>query len=995
VAATPQPSVAGVEAANSMLDSLPSPLDVAGFVHWLHETLGTDPFPLLLIRAMPVLDDIRDPLATLIAWEGMSEAQLVAHLQASLQAVVTCIDGGIDAALDAPFDALATLTPQLQTASLTAIADDLSTRLAELGTAIGAADLPATSAAVAAIDARLDELEALRSGFEVKVEPALAALLPKLQSLAGDLLDAMEHIVSLLQPAGQLGRLTRFGEWPAEYPPFEIAALTEVQEILGSITGSIVGVLRAVDLSALQAPISAAAEALRAAVDGIDQAMVMASLAVQSQLEGVSEQLDSVDLGALTAEAEEAIDAFRDAVVSQLAEAFEPARAALAEAVAAIDGATDQFDPGAIVAELQNLLNDVAGVFEDPAVTGALEDIRATLDEVGAAIESLSFAPVTDVVIGGIDEIGAALASIDTSDLSDAVKVALAAALEVLPDDIQPITDPFIDDFGDLLAQGPLPLLDSVKAQPQKLFDQVRAFEPAKLLGDTLSKPYSDLVARMQDYRPSALLEPVQAQMDGLKQRLLESADPAQALQPIIALRDELKARLDALRPSALVAPLEERVQSLVNGLIDELPADEITAQLGGIIDFFQSRLGSWSRLSELFARLHDLANGLADSGTQLDTWLDGVLDRIASIGDANALDASLASLAASLDATSAAALASRLDVNAAALVSALDALDPQRRLAAVNQADHGVSRTMLDALADSPAKAAAQTALARVDELLPVLNDALRSLAGLRDALAGAEASFDGTLQGWDARFHAAGGALDGFRRPGATGAQLREWVNEVLELQLRKPLRAALFAIEQIQHMLGVLLAPFEALVAEIQSLIDGLITGPDGLAGIRDAFDALVQRLRDVDFGFVTDSLDEIFDAVVGQLDDVDLAGLSDALRDAFQQMLDQLDLGAIVPDGALEEIDADYEQVLEKLAALDPGELVTEVVQPVYEEQLGAILETFDVSPLLEAVVAKLAGLEEELRGEMERVNDAYRELLRSVPDVGGASVSIGL
>jgi hypothetical protein len=991
---TPQPSDADIDSANATLDLLPSPLDVDSLLHWLHDVLGTEVPPLLLVRALPVLDDIRDPLATLIAWEGMNAQQIVGQLQSSLQSVATLVDSSIEGVLDAPFDALNALAPRLQVSSLAEIADGLSARLVEIGAAIEAGDLSTTAAAVAEIGTRLDALGALRVDFEAQVEPALATLVPTLAVLTDDLTDAMEHVVSVLAPSGHLGRLTQFGQWPTEIPPFDPGVLGDVQEALGNLTGWIRDVVHAIDLSALQAPLGAAAEALRAAVDGIDQAMVLASLAVESQLEGVTAALDDIDLAALTDDVEDAIASFRDTLVEQLAEAFEPARTALAASVGAIDTATDAFDPGAIVAELQGLLDDLTGVFSDPAVTGALDDIRSTLDAVGSAVESLSFAPVTDVVIQGIDEIGDALASIDTSDMSDALKVALAAALKVLPDDIEPITDPFVEDFGQLLADGPLPLLDAVKAQPQKLFDQVRAFEPTQLLGDTLSKPYAALLARMQDYKPSALLAPVQKEIDGLKQRLLDSADPAQALQPLIALRDELRGRLEALRPSTLVQPLEARLQALIDEIIDQLPADEISAQLGAIIDFLQDRLGIFSRLAQLLTRVRDLTTGLADARSQLDTWLGSVLDRIAALGDTSALTATLGAVADSLDATRAGALTSRLDVNAAALLTALETLDPQRRITAANQAAHALSRTALTALPASPQKDAVNATLTRVDSLLPVLNDALRALADLDDTMNAAEATFDGALAGWDARFHLAGGVLDGFRQPNAAPAQIRAWIEGELEAQMTQPLRAAFTALEQVQHLLALFIEPFAAMVADLQGIIDGLITGPDGLAGIRDAFDALIERLRDVDFGFVTDSLDEIFDAVVGQLDDVDLAGVSAALRDAFQQMLDQLDLNAIVPAGALDDIDADFQEVLDKLAALDPGKVVTDVVQPVYEAQLGTLLDTFDVSTLLETVVAKLAGLEDELKGEMERVNDAYKQLLQSVPDVGSVSVSVG-
>jgi hypothetical protein len=72
-------------------------------------------------------------------------------------------------------------------------------------------------------------------------------------------------------------------------------------------------------------------------------------------------------------------------------------------------------------------------------------------------------------VIKAIEEITTARKAIDPSTLNVALQGALTAALAVLPADLTPITDPFVADFGVLVESGPVPLLATAQAPPQRL----------------------------------------------------------------------------------------------------------------------------------------------------------------------------------------------------------------------------------------------------------------------------------------------------------------------------------------------------------------------------------------------------------------------------------------------------------------------------------------------------------------------------------------------
>ncbi|MGH2543433.1 MAG: hypothetical protein ACRDIB_11570, partial [Ardenticatenaceae bacterium] len=363
----PQPSPEAIDQTITLLDALPTPLTVVSLLEWLH---GVTTFPRperFFLRAIPFFDDLRDPLDTLITWDAMSAAEIRDHLVATVEATESFILQTLAGVLDDPLGELVTLSTQFQQDALAESADELTTRLGELRTAINSGDLGATGPAVAAINARLDQYDAVRPDLESDVlEPLLAPRL-RVAALPDELEERMAHILSVLQPSGALGDLTNVGEWPQPaLPPESEAAFDELATLLGGYLTFFQELADIIDVQALQEPLSTAAQAARDAVDGLDQALVSLTLTIQEQFSEVQALLDGIDTDALTAAAEEAIDDFKDEVVEQLSDAFAPVREAIQQVVGAIDEAVDEFDPAAIITELQNTIQAITDVLQGP-----------------------------------------------------------------------------------------------------------------------------------------------------------------------------------------------------------------------------------------------------------------------------------------------------------------------------------------------------------------------------------------------------------------------------------------------------------------------------------------------------------------------------------------------------------------------------------------------------------------------------------------------------
>ncbi len=983
------PTPAAILQANAALDLLPSPLNVETFLAWLHQGTDIPARDAVLPILLPVVDDLRDPLDTLLAWRAMDTAQIHSHLVDTLSATAAFIRSGVDGVLAPLLADLNHIASSLPTTALAQIADGLTTRLVKLRAAITAGDLSGTSSAVAAMHALLDQYEAARAALEVDGPGELPRLTERLHLLPGDLEDGMGHVVAALQPNGSLGQIHGLFTSSSESPN-TAEAVAALEESLTAFADGLEALLDRIDLAAAREAIEAAINGARSLADGLDEGLVTVTLEAQGLFDEVEALLDQVDTGAIAGQMEAAIERFRTGLIQQLTALFAPVQHVIRQATMAISQGIDAFDPEDVIEALRQAIQALTGVLQDPTVTSALYEIRDALGAVTRQLEALSFAPLTDQVIVAIEEVTETLRGIDLSRLDAALQLALQAALTALPEDLAPITDPLLNEFDELIESGPIPLLEEVRSQPQRLLDQVRRFEPAVLVGDALSQPYDRLLAQMEAFQPSQLLTPVQQELDRLKDRLKANVHPGRALEPLEGPFHELMQAFDRLSPGELVRPLEEAIAGVINGILDALPVDEVFDQVDAALRPVERALGIGDGVVALLRRAHELLRGFADAPAQVDAWLDSILDQVESV-DAGSLQPLLAGLSQALDDTRGATLIGCLDGAVNPLLAALDGLNGPARLSALIQAYRGVSRSALLALPDTPEKTAVIAVLDRFDPMQPAFGAPYRALAAWRQELAQAQAAWQAALADWDARYHS-DGVLAGFRQPSATGAQLRQWIEETLDLQFTRPVKALFALVEPVRLTIGTLVTQLEGLVNLLRDRLASLLLGPNSLSAIRDALQGLVQRLRDLDMGSLQEGLNELFAQVRGRLETLSPTRLRQLIEQAFHEMLDALDVRQVLPAAELAQLDADYAAIVNRMKALDPTELVVQVVQPEFEQAVIPLLETFDLTPLLDALIERLRMLKDELKAELDRVSDAFRAMRQAAPAM---SISLGL
>ena len=336
---------ASIQQLNGILDLFPQPLNLVSLLDWLYLILRDLNLSEFHIVQVPILDDLRDPLVTLITWRNaMNTAELLGHMDNTLELLENTITDSVEAVFTPIETALGAVHNQLPTATLAQIADDLAVHLETLRTAVLSGDLSATAPAVTALNTLLDSYAAMQLNVQNTLALHFATLDDRLATLDLDLDDQIGRLVSLLQPES----LFSFIPTPAE-SALAVPGLGDFESWLNTLVEWLSEVTNRLDLSAIQGPLNTVADTLQQAVNALDAAMITVTLQVQSLFGEVEDLLDQINPAALLNEVEAAINDFQTTLANQLQGLFAPVREAVSAVITQIGDGVESFDPADIV----------------------------------------------------------------------------------------------------------------------------------------------------------------------------------------------------------------------------------------------------------------------------------------------------------------------------------------------------------------------------------------------------------------------------------------------------------------------------------------------------------------------------------------------------------------------------------------------------------------------------------------------------------------------
>lgn len=988
-APAPVLSAQQVDAAKALLDSLPADMSVPALLRWLHARIGTHRPGYFYFRSIPVVDDLRDPLDTLVRWDGADGAALVAEFGTTFTALAGLVTRATAAQLAAALPAGP--VGALPAAATGTAAQQLIAALEAVDSAVSADDAAALAAALGQAQAAQAALEAQNLILDAQAG-AIAALRAAILELPGALETGICRLTVLLSPRAAFGDFTS-AIGPVVPGDLAADAFEPLTRTFTATRQALERLLGALDVGAVTGPIAAVLGQAQDAIATVEQGIAQLTAGARAAFAQADAALAAFDPEVILAQARGAIEQAVQTLADAIASALGPAGAALTSTISAAESALGAFDPEALAAPVQALLDELSTLLQGPEMQG-LVDALGQLQTLAQRLDELSFAPVGDVVIGGIGEVKSALDSIDDANLVAPMPEMIATAMSVLPPSLVPIIEPLLGELDGLIEQGPGALLDGLRELPRRIADALAAYAPRALLEEPLGTPFAALTSELEEFSPTAWLDGADGALEGALGRLADALDPVPLLAPLAQVHGTLAQELAALRPGQLLAPFTEQIEDVLAVLDDVLPTEDLAQALVQVATQVQRLLEPFDQATEVIAAWTPKLALLADPHAQLSAWLDAILAKLPA-DTPTLLAGPLGALTAAVDGARATALQAAWTTARAPLDAALAAADAPARLARLAQAKSALTAARVAAVSNAAQRTALTAFLADFDPLGSV-GRGLARLGRLGDASTQTGAALTALLADWDARYLRPDGPLAGLLPPTLTVDSLRAQLREAIDRQLGVPVVGFLKALKVISALVAAFGDAVGDLLEAIQARLAALLSAPQALADAAQALDVLVDRITGIDLDVYTREVDALHGTLLDRLRALDPATLGATLRDALADLLDEINLGAVFSPALRTQLDAAWAQLQAKVAALDPGPLVIEPLQAVYEQDLLPVVQAFDVGDALQAVLDKLDALPDELRTELDRVDVAYQAMLAAAPtsSPAGASAAVG-
>lgn len=985
---SPEPNVAvstlseaQVAAARALIDTLPAELSVPTLLRWIHARVGTFRPAYFQLRSLPILDDLRDPLDTLIRWDDADTAAVHNELQTTLAELGTLLATQTHGHLERIRSAAS--PSALPGAALGDHARSFIDALATLATTVQTGTAAAIDSALAAAQNALTPLAT--ASLAILADEAVhqqAHLQAALRELRGELDAGICRSLLLLRPRASFATLTSALPELA-VPSLPAEAFAPVAALIDEAHQRLLTILDLLDISALSAPVTALLDEISATVTSIEHELAGLGSSAERIFNQARSQLQTLNLATLgeqvEAELAQAVATLETALTSSLS----PATSALGTALQAADAAMDAIDPETLTAPLQQILEPLGTLAQQDEIAdliALLEQIR----QLAASLPQVSFAPAADEVIKAIGELTNILRSIDPSQLPAPGPELIRTAMRVLPQSLVPLTDSLIHSLETQLDDNPVKLLLQIKALPDEARSRLLALSPRSALQPLLVAPFDTVRDGLTTFNPAQWLEQADQALAEARQRLRAQLDIGLALQPVTQAYSTLIEELERLRPSTLLQPLTDTVQAAVPNITAALPADELAPALENVLaaarDFVNTLTAALDVADHLVARLESLG----DAEIELESWLEQILAKIPETAS-GALAAALDNLHATALAASADALHTRWDELRAELAA---------QLPTGAHALHGelalVRNRIRNGLQALPATTAAELADFLDAPATRVVEQGLSACAALERQMTEAGDELELFFAQLAARFSTPDGPFAELLpdRP----ASVRQWVRNAIMGQFGDAMVLFLDSLKPLVALLQTASVSLRELAAAVHSKLDTLLAAPRALANLLAHIEALNNRIAELDPTQYTRQLDTLYAELITQLRTLDPAHLGQDLEATRDRLLSQLSLNTLLPSGLGSELDDLHQQLLLKAGTLDPDLLLLQPLDDSWRATVEPLVAALDLSTSIELVIDWIQQLPPELKVQIDRVDQAYRALLDSAPSGDGASIS---
>ena len=977
---------ASMDQLDSMLNLLPDPVNIKSILPLIIDSINKISRMIPVPIAIPGFNDIFEPLDIIVSWDRMEEADFAAFISDTFSETADLIKDSLRAGINS----LKTgFTDQIngpaQVAVLEPVAENLASGIDALISVVESGDPAGSDILVAGLESSLDQYDTIKSSLPADFFDNARVLNQSIKSLVDDLQDQIESVIIAVSPGRVLEDLDPLLA-KLEFQPGS-AEIEKLEELLDTIFGWLQELVNKIDLTAIQEPLETAVNTAESAVGEIDNLMVGVTLNVQELFGQLESLIDQVDPQALIAQVTEEINTFGEEISGQMESLLAPINAAVSALVSNVGSAVDQFNPADLVTALETVFTSIQSLL-NPALQ-SVDEIRQAIESAVDALNNLSFAPLADQVIDSIDDVTESLDSIDKATLNTMLEMALDTAVAILPADLEPLVQPLITGMGEVIEgeNGPVAIINPVKDKPAELLDKIKEYDPAVLIQDALTDNYTAVLTQMKEFSPGNLIiEPMEQVLNALKQRLTDEVQPSKLLKPLEQVFEQIKESFSALEPAELIEPLNQAVTNAINTVIDLLPLDEIDAameQVDKVLKKIEEFVGTGDKIKSVFQKIRDILNNLTDADQQIDNWIDEIIGKLDLSGVQSTINAALSELSDAVSAVKANDLKNYINQEFDEILDSFDTLNPDIFLTDIVQKYRRLE-TGVNALPDSSEKTVITDLLARLNPMQEGFLGPFQVYANIKENITTVKQGLEAAFETWDTQYHHPESMFSNLGYDSLNTDQLKDMIRETIEPVLKKPLKALFSWIQPVSDAIIAFLGKIEPLIDSLQDKIAVLLLGPEALDRINDSIQSLADRLRNLDFGFITASVESIFNEIETKIESLNPAVIGSALDQAFADFLETIDVTLLISQSDIDQLDSDFEEVIAKLEALNPDTLVVQPLSEIYNNNILPLINAFDISEVIDAIVSRLKELDDELETELGRVNQEYVEMLAAVP-----------
>ena len=980
-------------AANSLLAILPDPLDALHLLTFINTTLAAIPRENIPIRNLPILDDLRDKLETVLKWLTENPSALSNDIASTLDAFNAYIRKQI---IEYPILPVTGIITNLQNnSSLTDTKQNISALIGDLNKLSDAAVLGSLStetaiinglnARVDAFNATIDKINANWNSDEGKKLTGMLATvdISLEEGMAGLLVLGMPSpdlslIASAVNPLNQL---------------FDNLGIESFISGIKSLGDAVSRLLDLLDLTQISESVKSALDDASKKITGFSDTLIKTTTDIAMLLNRVAKTIESSGVKAAVDDLQGILNRFEEDVVNGINNIFEPVKKMLLDAFSTITGFVKDLDPGAIVGDVTSLLDNLTGILGNQALLKTIQDIKTALGDLNKTLSQVDFKSVTDEVVKGIGVVKDAFTIAAALPLPDSVVSEVKPALGLLPSasEMGSLAGKLEDGLSSVIDDGPKDILLEIKDKPAELKKEIEKFAPDNFLNDQFFAPYTDFIAKLDTVKPSQLLAPVTDELDNFTGKLKEF-DPGSIFGVLEEPYQTLYDAFNSLNPDSLITTLNDKIKDGISTITSNLPLDATDAVFA-VIDSINSYINQAVSIAEQVEIALDSVNtrlsGLSKCDDQIRQWGDQVTAKINSLSDISAISVSFEAINSTLTEIGGTALQHRLIDPVQALLAGITDLDPKNSLSALAQAKNRLE-PLVTGLPDSLEKTSLLSVLASFDPMSTRYIEAFGGLGDIADDINKncienlndiTKYPPSGFFTYWDNHYFQPNGPLSKYRLQNITLDNLKKLISDTITGELTGMLAPVFRIVGQFQALTGAILTELSGLLGNIKDKLKSLQKITDALKEIQACIKAVVDLLNKLDFTVIGKEIQHIFNAIDDQLKAVDPKNIGKMIKDAFDGFLNAINADKLF---GLSDLDKKYQELRNALADCNPEEIIKKGLQPEFDKIIGFV-ELLDIGSDIDTFLKNIDNLESQMKDELDKVVKAYGDMIGAIPD----------